>query len=115
MYIFLTYGINEQDSFTENEVSFYTAEYRIPGNEGALITKANVISNKTKTALSTLTETVDAEDLDVHVRFINHFNASDYELPSAGFDDSRPMRTLIFAAALIFGSLIVYRRRRRIR
>lgn len=92
----------------EKECEFYIAEYAITGNDGAIISRTSDSNRNTKTALSTQNETVDLEDRDIHITFTNRFNASDYVLPSAGFEDKRLIMVILLTGAVLFGIILIF-------
>ena len=100
-------------SVTEAAARHYQSEYVITSNDGAEITRTSAQSEKTNERLSTAAETVNVNDLDVKITFTNRYNASDYVLPDAGMNDSRPVFAVLFAGFMLFGAAFLFINRRR--
>ena len=104
--------LNARYTVTEAACPRFIAEYSIEGNNGSQITQSAGNNTVTKKELSTAKETVDANDNDVRITFTNTYTASDFELPSAGFDDARMLIAAALAGMLLFAAMYIVSRGR---
>ena len=93
---------------TEQAVPLYIPSYRITANKGTVIASASGRADSTNTALSTRTETVDADDHELNIEFTNTYASSDHILPDAGTNDIRYFPLFSVSCALIFAAAFAF-------
>ena len=111
-YRLLDLPLNAEYTVTEAACPRFIAAYSIEGNNGSRITQSAGNNTVTKKELSIAKEAVDANDNDIRITFTNTYTASDFVLPSAGFDDARMLIAAALAGMLLFAAMYFVSRRR---
>ncbi len=97
---------------TERADRLFRPSFVIRGNSGAVIRQASGESADPNRELSTASETVEENDLDVRIIYTNTFDVSDFVLPDAGTDDHRNLVCVMLVGVMLFGTIFVLSRKR---